>query len=328
MNSRERFQATMSFNKPDRVPYFEEGIREEVLLAWRAQGLSPQADLAEMFHTDQREEIDLDLWPRPEPPRWPVSQTDLVDFRRRLDPDDPARWPVDWQDRVRAWRDRSHVLMLRLQDGFFLTMGVGDWERFYEVMHLVKDDPVFVRNLLDVHAEFNTRLAERVLNEVQVDAVIFSEPIGGMHGPLIAPWTYQELVLASYQPLFQLIQEHAIQTVILRTYANARVLIPILLKAGVNCLWACECETGAMDYHAIRKEFGRDLRLVGGIDLDALRYGQESIRREVLEQVPPLLESGGYIPLADGRVRPDVPLADYIFYRRLLEQVASQTGDT
>lgn len=222
MNSRERFQATMSFNKPDRVPYFEEGIREEVLVAWRAQGLSPQADLAEMFHPDQRQEIDLDLWPRPEPPRWPVSQADLVDFRRRLDPLDPARWPADWQERVRAWRERSHVLMLRLHDGFFLTMGVGDWQRFYDVMHLVKDDPGFVREMLDVHAEFNTRLAERVLNEVQVDAVIFSEPIGGMHGPLIAPWTYQELVLASYQPLFRLIREHAIQTVILRTYANAR----------------------------------------------------------------------------------------------------------
>ncbi len=39
MNSRERFHATMNFGHPDRVPYFEEGIREEVLSAWRAQGM-------------------------------------------------------------------------------------------------------------------------------------------------------------------------------------------------------------------------------------------------------------------------------------------------
>ncbi len=76
-----------------------------------------------------------------------------------------------------------------------------------------------------------------------------------------------------------------------------------------------------MDYRSIRQEFGRDLRLIGGIDLDALRFGRDAIRRELLEKVPPLLESGGYIPLADGRVRSDVPYADYVYYRELLEQL-------
>ena len=31
MNSRERFLETMRFGKPERVPYFEEGIRKEVV---------------------------------------------------------------------------------------------------------------------------------------------------------------------------------------------------------------------------------------------------------------------------------------------------------
>ncbi len=283
-----------------------------------------EADLAQMFHTDQREEIDLDLWPRPNPEHWPVSQAELKDFQRRLNPDDPARWPPDWDERVRGWQERTHVLMLRIHDGFFLTMGVGDWERFYDVIRLVKDDPVFVRAMLDLRAEFNAQLAERVLRAVEVDAVIFSEPIGGMHGPLIAPWTYEELVLNSFTPLFEVIHRYGVKVIILRTYANARVLIPNQLKAGFNCLWACECETGAMDYHSIRQEFGRDLRLIGGIDLDALRFGRESIQGEVLAQVPPLLASGGYIPLADGRVRLDVPFEDYVFYRQLLERVTVQ----
>ena len=39
MNSRERFLETMRFGRPDRVPYFEEGIRKEVVRAWRKQGL-------------------------------------------------------------------------------------------------------------------------------------------------------------------------------------------------------------------------------------------------------------------------------------------------
>jgi len=60
----------MRYGAPDRVPYFEEGIRDEVIRAWRKQGLGRGADLSRMFPSDQREEIELDLEPRPEFKRW------------------------------------------------------------------------------------------------------------------------------------------------------------------------------------------------------------------------------------------------------------------
>jgi hypothetical protein len=64
--------------------------------------------------------------------------------------------------------------------------------------------------------------------------------------------------------------------------------------------------------------------LIGGIDLDVLRRDKEAIRREIEEKVPPLLADGGYIPLADDRVRKDVPFENHVFYRRLLEQVTTR----
>jgi hypothetical protein len=76
-----------------------------------------------------------------------------------------------------------------------------------------------------------------------------------------------------------------------------------------------------MDYRDLRREFGRDLRLIGGVDLDVLRLDKESIKREVYEKVPPLLADGGFVPLADGRVRKDIPLENYLYYRRLFEEV-------
>jgi len=89
-------------------------------------------------------------------------------------------------------------------------------------------------------------------------------------------------------------------------------------------LWACEVNVEAMDYRDLRREFGRDLRLIGGIDLDALRRDKEAIRRELEEKVPPLVADGGYVPLADGRVRVDVPFENYVYYRELLERVTRQ----
>jgi hypothetical protein len=321
MTSRERFLRTMRFDKPDRAPYFEEGIRRNVIRAWRRQSLPKNADISEMFPSDRREEIEVDLEPRPKLGKWPAARQELDVLRRSLDSQDPRRLPRKWSRRVRDWQTRDHMLMLRVHRGFFLSMGVYSWDRFSEVIRLLIKDPEFVHEALAIQGEFAARMAERVLREVDIDAAVFSEPIGGNDRPLLSPQMYEEFVLASYRPLLDVLSRNKVETIILRTFANTRILIPSILKWGFNCLWACEVNIEAMDYRDLRREFGPKLRLIGGIDLDALRRDKEAIRREVEEKVPPLLAGGGYVPLADGRVRADVPFENYVYYRQLLEKV-------
>ncbi len=311
----------MRYGKPDRVPYFEEGIRKEVLKIWRQQGLPRGARLSVMFPSDRNEELELDVDPHPPIERWPVSSSQLEVLRRSLNPSQNSRLPADLAEHAKAGKGRDYALMLRVHRGFFLSMGVYDWRRFREVIYLLVDAPQVVRESMAIQGEFAARLAERVLQRVEVDAVVFSEPIGGNDRPLISPRMYDEFVLKSYEPILDLSRQYGVETVIFRTYANARVLLPTIMKRGFNCLWACEVNVAAMDYRDLRREFGRDLRLIGGIDLDALRRGKEAIRREIEEKVPPLLAEGGYVPLADGRVREDITFDNYAYYRRLLEQV-------
>ena len=258
---------------------------------------------------------------QPEFTKWPTSISELGELRKRLNPDSPHRLPRDLRPHIKSGKGRDYVLMLQVHRGFFLSMGVRGWKRFMEVMRLLIDDADFVKQYMAIQGEFAAGLALRVLDKVEVDAVIFSEPIGGNDRPLISPRMYEEFVLKSYEPLLAAVRQRGIETIIFRTYANARMFIPSILKWGFNCLWACEVNSEAMDYREIRREFGRELRLIGGIDLDALRFGQEAIRREVEEKVPPLLADGGYIPLTDGRIREDVTFENYTFYRRLLEKI-------
>jgi hypothetical protein len=324
MSTRERFRETMAHGKPDRVPYFEEGIRKDVLKAWRTQGLAKDADLSKMFTTDFRERIEVDLEPRP----YLISRldkiSDLKKFQHRLNPNDKRRLPSRWPRRVQAWQSRDHMLMLYVHRGFFITMGVHNWRSFTDTMMLLMDRPDVVRERMQIQGEFAARLTERVLADVEIDAAVFSEPIGGSDRPLISPAMYEEFVLKNYKPIIEVLQQHHVATICFQTYANARILIPGILKWGFNCLWACEVNADAMDYRNLRKEFGRDLRLIGGIDLDALRQDKAAIQREIEEKVPPLIEDGGFIPLADGRVRADVPFENYVYYRRLLEKITSK----
>ena len=311
----------MSYGHPDRIPYFEEGIRDDVIEAWQNQGLPPGTALSEMFPTDQQVEIAPDVDPRPALKQWPSARSEVDAFRQSLDPGDPGRLPAGWPDLVRSWRGHDDVLMLRVHRGFFQTAGVSDWRRFAEVIYLLHDDPDLMREMMEIHGNFSARLVERILKEVEIDAAIFSEPIGGNSGPLISPQMFEEFVFPSYGPILEVLRRHGVETIIFRTYANARVLLPNILEWGFNCLWACEVNLEVMDYGDVRREFGPDLRLIGGIDVDVLRQDKETIRREVEEKVPPLLDSGGYVPLADGRIRANVPFENYVYYRQLLERV-------
>ena len=210
--------------------------------------------------------------------------------------------------------------MLHVQRGLFLSMGVEGWSRFIEVAEILGRDPALVRDALMIQGEFAARLAERVLRDVRVDAALFSEPIAENRGPLISPRMYREIVLPSYDPLLNVLKRRGVEALIFISWANPRLLIPAILERGFNVLWAYEVNPQAMDYRELRREFGRDLRLIGGIDLDVLHQGRDAIRREVEEKVPPLLADGGYIPMLDGRVRVDVPFDNYRYYKRLLEK--------
>ncbi len=321
--SQQRFQETMGYGSPDHVPLFEEGIREEVISAWQTQGLSPDTDLSERFHYDRRREIQVDMEPHPALEKRPTTRAELNAFRKSLNPADPARLSKTWQQLVESCQSGDATVMLNVHRGFFQTVGVHSGAAFMDVMNLVIDRPQLIRDIMMIQGEFSARLAERILGEINADTALFSEPIGGNDKPLISPSMYEDLVLQSYEPTLEVLKRCGVKTIIFRTYANARVLIPSILKWGFNCLWAVEASLKAMDYRSIRRDFGRGLRLIGGIDLDILRQSNATIKRVVEEKVPRLLKDRGYLPLANGRVREDVPFENYVYYRQLLADITA-----
>ena len=70
------------------------------------------------------------------------------------------------------------------------------------------------------------------------------------------------------------------------------------------------------------REYGKELLMIGGIDKCALMHGKKEIEDEVYSKVPQLIKIGGYIPLVDHRVPPDVPLENYQYYLELIRKVA------
>ena len=82
----------------------------------------------------------MDFEPKPPLKKWPTSSSELDLLRERLNPNDRTRFPKDWSQKVGFWKKCDQVLILRVHRGFFLSMGVNDWNRFEEVIFLTKDD--------------------------------------------------------------------------------------------------------------------------------------------------------------------------------------------
>jgi len=320
MKNRQRFALTLRGGRPDRPPLFSEGIRRDVIRKWRKQGLGSRS-LESLITVDRYEMIGPELDPVPYPVRWPADPQDLTDFKRRLDPFDKHRYPRNWLKKYRSLTDRDIVTFMEIHQGFFLAMGVGGWDSFERVIESLCTDPALVEAVLELFAEFSCRIAENVLQKCRVDAVYFSEPIGGSDRPLMSTEMYKRFVLRSYLRVIDTIKKSGVDTIVFLTYGNVRPLLKPIIEAGFNCLWCCESNVPEMDYRAIRRMFGPDLGLIGGIDLDCLREGKRSIDRELKKKLPVLLDGGNYIPLADGRIRTDVSFENYLYYREKLSEL-------
>jgi hypothetical protein len=310
---------------PDRVPLLLETMGDDVMDRWRAGGFPGDADPLKVFEGDRCEDIPVSLDPRPGIDGPITSREKLALLRERLDPADPGRLPEDWGKRVEAWRDRDHVLQLHLQRGFFLSMGVHDWRGFLEAAESAGEEPEIAAGVMAAYSEFGIGILERVARDVEIDMVSFSEPIASTHGPLISPRMHDEICLSAYRPVVARAKALGVSAAVLVSWSNVRALIPGALAAGIDCLWANEAGDPGMDYLSLRREFGTSLKLIGGIDLDAILAGREAIGREVEAKVPALLAQGGYVPAADGRIRSNVPVENYVLYRKLLAEAVANS---
>ena len=85
-------------------------------------------------------------------------------------------------------------------------------------------------------------------------------------------------------------------------------------------MFPLEIGTWGADPVRYRKEFGKDLLLMGGFDKHVLARSKREIEQEVY-RLSPLVEEGGYIGFCDHRVPPDVPLENYLFYLETIRRV-------
>lgn len=311
----------MRGQRVDRPPFLEEGVRDEVLDLWRKQGLPSGKTHVDVFGLTPHERVGPDLKYVPNY-FGRIFDLSASAYRKAFDIS-LRRFPEDWNQTVRRLENRDHVVCIWASRGFFQALGVGDWPTFEEVLIGTVKEPETIRDRMELYGDFCSRMLEKTMQDVNPEFIYLSEPISNNGGPLISPAMFEEFMIPVYERIVATATGLGCDNILLSTYGDTSLLFPMLIDAGISMLWISEAtEVPELDYRRIRSEFGPDLALIGGIPLSILRSESPDVIRNTLEEiVPPLLQSGRYVPLAGGRVRQEIPWSAYECYRAVLAEL-------
>jgi hypothetical protein len=357
MTERERFREAAHFGTPDRVPFWEViGYWEETFARWRGEGMPRDAEPGAFFGLDRGgwEKLDVGLGLDPPYPvevieegegytveqdgdgvwtrklagsretsqfvRYPVAcREDWERFRRRLDPSSPKRHAGRGPTREREVAERTWPIAVPAGSVFGWLR---NWMGIEGIAFALHDDEAWVQRMMEEVTDFIlATIAPALERHPGVDYAVLWEDMCYKAGCLISPDHVRRLMLPQYRRITALLASHGIDVVLVDCDGNHDELVPLWLEAGINGVFPLEVAAGE-DPVALRRRYGKDLLLVGGIDKRALSKDRQSIDREVMGKAPFLLEHGGWIPSIDHAVPPDVPLANYRYYLSLVQTLA------
>lgn len=250
---------------------------------------------------------------------WPVKNRDTWnEFKKRLDPNTLERWPSDWDSYVKKMNSKNEPLSLEVGSFFgFLR----DWVGSEKILYMFYDDPNLIEDMMEQILYLEIEVIKRVLKDIKIQQASFWEDMAYKAGPLISPAMVRKYMMPRYRKITDLLHSHGVDVIYVDSDGNVEQLIPLWLEVGINFVWPFEVAAGN-DVVTLRKKYGKNLIISGGIDKRVFIRGKKAIHEEVMSKVPFLLSQGGYFPSIDHSVSPDITFENYCYFINLVREIA------
>ncbi|MBN1293066.1 MAG: hypothetical protein JXB48_14595 [Candidatus Latescibacteria bacterium] len=358
MTAKERFFATMRFGNPDRPPYRELECWPETYVRWHTEGYPKRTDYRIYFGFDRYEPVGIDDEINPVFSEKVIEENDTEiiktdwrgvklklskgsrsipyfygfpvkdsksfrEFTKRLNPTSQSRLPNAWDIRVQELKSRDYPVYL----GTGRTIGffgpVREWVGPEAILVGFYDDPSWIHEMMDWYADFIIELTKPVLEKITPDCVHFFEDMAYRGGSLISPDFFRTFMMGPYRRVISHFRSFNVPFLVVDSDGKVDELIPLFIELGIDGMYPFEVQAG-MDILDVRKKYGTDYVILGGIDKRVLAKSQKEIKHEVYRKIPPMLESGGYVPMLDHETPPDVPFENFCFYRNLVREICEK----
>lgn len=230
--------------------------------------------------------------------------------------EEPDLRKYHWPALDRLWDQEAVAAQVEAarQKGQFLvaSTGFGLFERSWTLRG-------YENALADMllHPDFYEELLERILeillglvdrfSALPLEGILLSDDWGGQKGVIMGPKLWRKYIQPRARRFFEAVH-HSGKWTFQHCCGNVFEIIPEMIESGLDVLESLQPE--AMDVYEIKRRYGKDLRLWGGLGTQRmLPFGSpEEIRLEIQKLRRELGRGGGYILAPAKPLMPDVPL--------------------
>ncbi|MCK9479227.1 MAG: hypothetical protein M0R40_06960 [Firmicutes bacterium] len=355
MTDRERFKNQMHYQTVDRCFNMEFGYWNENFQEWRMfrdNNITNNNEADIFFNFDEFRKIGANVWLSPtfpekiieerehtvimqngdgliaEVPKGSASIPHYIssmvatpeDWKRvkeeRMRRDSPSRIPDINALKALHPGDRTYPL------GVYCGSLIGkirDMLTFEGTAYACFDYPDMVEDMVETCCVLIEDSLDRLLPHFDFDFAWGWEDICFKNGPIVSPDFFKEVVMPRYKRIRKKLDAAGIDIWYTDCDGDVRAILPYMVEGGINCLFPFEVN-GCAHPAELLNEYGKELRIMGGVDKMQLKAGKKAIRT-YMDSILPLVERGGYIPFCDHRCPPDVPEENYLYYLDLKEKM-------
>lgn len=234
----------------------------------------------------------------------PLTAPDLSNFTFP-DPHDPVRWAGVAEYLVKYNDYYNGVRIGELWERATFLRGLED------LLYDLVENRAFIEELLERQTEYLLEVMRHALTLGDFDVFYLSDDYGAQRSLLMSPADWRALIKPRLARLYALAQANGRQTY-LHSCGCVQEIIPDLIEIGLDMLNPIQPE--AMDIHFLKREYGRDLTLCGGLRTqDFLPLATpEEVRAEV-RRLKEIMGAGGGFVLEPGiTLQEDIPLANMV----------------
>ncbi len=351
MTDRERFNAQMHYKEVDRCFNMEFGYWDENYHQWKMftdNGIKNEGQANAFFSFDKIAVIGGNSWMAPGFPEMVISENDTYQILQNGDgllaevkkdghssiphyikssivtPDDWAKVKKEHFKMKGAQRKPPVELFLAMHEprakrdyplGIHCGSMIGkirDMLTFEGICYAICDYPEMVEDMVETVCQLVENYLDILLPEFDFDYASGWEDICYNGGPIVGVDFFRDVVMPRYKRIHKKLAEFGIDLWYTDCDGDVRPILPFLLEGGINCLFPYEVNSCAHPGELFA-EYGKELRIMGGVDKMKLGAGRGEIDK-YLDTLIPLVERGGYIPFCDHRCPPNVPEEDYLYY--------------
>lgn len=241
------------------------------------------------------------------PKHHPIKTMEDLKNYKWPDPNDPAL--IDPIDDICKRYQNDYFIMVDLSSTLIEAAYahiVGTQNFFLQL----SDEPKLIEGVLDGLADYYTQIGLNVIRK-GVDMIRVGDDVGAQQAMMLSPKMWRDLAKPRFKRMFDAFRKENPDIFLkLHSCGDYSPILPDEVDLGVHLSGLMQPTGGLKDQPAIKQKYGKDIALIGGLDVQRLlpRGQVEEVRQGVLNVIKNLAVGGGYIFSPSHYILADVPV--------------------